>query len=118
VWYLRAKTRGNIKKQGKMGVSKNYIKPVDIAENGVDAHSVMSARRNTDAGDHRQDGGPERVDRIAVDGAAEWLEALAPWVASLRFGVIQLVVHEGRVVQMERTEKVRFPGSKGSKGNP
>jgi hypothetical protein len=27
-----------------------------------------------------------------------------------------LVVHEGRVVQMERTEKVRLGGSKGGKG--
>jgi hypothetical protein len=70
----------------------------------------MSAHRNT--------GSPEpadRVDRIAVEEQAEWLEALAPWVASLRFGVIQLVVHEGRVVQMERTEKVRLGGSKGGK---
>ena len=57
----------------------------------------------------------DRVDRIAVEEQAEWLEALAPWVASLRFGVIQLVVHEGRVVQMERTEKVRLGGSKGGK---
>lgn len=78
----------------------------------------MSAHRDTNAGDRRPDGGSERVDRIAVDVSAEWLEALAPWVASLRFGVIQLVVHEGRVVQMERTEKVRFAGSKGTKGNP
>ncbi len=58
----------------------------------------------------------DRLDRIAVEKQAEWLEALAPWVASLRFGVIQLVVHEGRVVQMERTEKVRLGGSKGGKG--
>jgi hypothetical protein len=58
----------------------------------------------------------DRVDRIAVEEQAEWLEALAPWVASLRFGVIQLVVHEGRVVQMERTEKVRLGGSKSGKG--
>jgi len=41
---------------------------------------------------------------------------LTPWVASLRFGVIQLVVHEGRVVQMERTEKVRLAGFKDGKG--
>ena len=70
----------------------------------------MSAHRNT--------GRPESadpVDRITVEEQAEWLEALAPWVSSLRFGVIQLVVHEGRVVQMERTEKVRLGGSKGGK---
>lgn len=70
----------------------------------------MSAHRNTGSLESA-----DRVDRIAVEEQAEWLEALAPWVASLRFGVIQLVVHEGRVVQMERTEKVRLGGSKGGK---
>jgi hypothetical protein len=68
-----------------------------------DGHSVMSAQRNTENLEPA-----DRVDRIAVEEQAEWLEALAPWVSSLRFGVIQLVVHEGRVVQMERTEKVRW----------
>jgi hypothetical protein len=68
----------------------------------------MSAHRNTGSLESA-----DPVDRIAVEEQAEWLEALAPWVASLRFGVIQLVVHEGRVVQMERTEKVRLGGSKG-----
>ena len=71
----------------------------------------MSAHRNIESPES-----VDRLDRIAVEKQAEWLEALAPWVASLRFGVIQLVVHEGRVVQMERTEKVRLGGSKGGKG--
>ena len=70
----------------------------------------MSAHRNTGSLESA-----DPVDRIAVEEQAEWLEALAPWVASLRFGVIQLVVHEGRVVQMERTVKVRLGGSKGGK---
>jgi len=70
----------------------------------------MSANRNTGSLESA-----DPVDRIAVEEQAQWLEALAPWVASLRFGVIQLVVHEGRVVQMERTEKVRLGGSKGGK---
>ncbi|MDH4373059.1 MAG: YezD family protein [Verrucomicrobiota bacterium] len=70
----------------------------------------MSAHRNTGSLESA-----DPVDRIAVEEQAQWLEALAPWVASLRFGVIQLVVHEGRVVQMERTEKVRLGGSKGGK---
>jgi len=43
---------------------------------------------------------------IAMDAA--WLEVLRKQVSSLRFGVVQIVVHEGRVVQIERTEKVRF----------
>jgi hypothetical protein len=32
-------------------------------------------------------------------------------VESLRYGVVQLVVHDGRVTQIERTEKTRLsPG--------
>ncbi len=71
----------------------------------------MSAHRNTERPESA-----DSVERIDVEKQAGWLEALTPWVASLRFGVIQLVVHEGRVVQMERTEKVRLAGSKGGKG--
>lgn len=46
----------------------------------------------------------------APSPAAEpaWLIALRQQVDSLRFGVVQVVVHEGRVVQIERTEKTRF----------
>jgi len=37
-----------------------------------------------------------------------WLDIVARQVATLRFGVVQIVVHESRVVQIERTEKVRL----------
>lgn len=36
------------------------------------------------------------------------LAALGDAVGKLRFGVVQLTVHEGRVVQLEVTEKHRF----------
>ncbi len=36
--------------------------------------------------------------------ARELLEALR----SIRYGAIELVIHDGRVVQLERREKVRF----------
>jgi hypothetical protein len=29
-------------------------------------------------------------------------------LSSIRYGTIELVIHEGRVVQLERREKVRF----------
>lgn len=41
-----------------------------------------------------------------------WLELLRQQVASLRYGVVQIVVHDRRVVQIERTEKFRFNGEK------
>jgi hypothetical protein len=39
---------------------------------------------------------------------ANWLELVAEQVDQLRFGVVQIVVHDSRVVQIERTEKVRL----------
>jgi len=38
----------------------------------------------------------------------EWLRVVQQKVESLRFGVVQLVVHDGRVTQIERTEKTRL----------
>lgn len=49
-----------------------------------------------------------RVSELPVAMDAAWLEILRKQVGSLRFGVVQIVVHDGRVVQIERTEKVRF----------
>ena len=39
---------------------------------------------------------------------ATWVELVRNQVNSLRFGVIQIVVHDSRIVQIERTEKVRL----------
>jgi len=44
--------------------------------------------------------GVERVD--------DWLNLVAKQAASLRFGTIQIVVHDSKIVQVERTEKFRF----------
>jgi len=38
----------------------------------------------------------------------EWLELVRRQVASLRFGVVQIVVHDGQVTQVEKTERVRL----------
>jgi hypothetical protein len=38
----------------------------------------------------------------------EWLELVRAKVRDLRYGVVQLVVHDGRVTQIERTEKTRL----------
>ncbi len=39
--------------------------------------------------------------------ANSWLELVRRQVESLDFGVVQIVVHASRVVQIERTEKIR-----------
>ena len=42
----------------------------------------------------------------------DWLAIVRDHVQSMRFGVVQLVVHDGRVTQIERTEKTRLPASR------
>lgn len=37
-----------------------------------------------------------------------WLELVRVQVETLRYGVVQVVVHDGRVTQIERTEKTRL----------
>jgi len=37
-----------------------------------------------------------------------WEGVVRQLVSGLRFGVVQITVHESHVVQVERTEKVRF----------
>ncbi len=37
-----------------------------------------------------------------------WLELIRRQVASLQYGVVQIVVHEGRVTQIEKTERLRL----------
>ncbi len=38
----------------------------------------------------------------------DWIALVREKVEGLRFGVVQLVVHDGRVTQIERTEKTRL----------
>ena len=38
----------------------------------------------------------------------EWLEIVRRLVASLRYGVVQVVVHDSQVTQIEKTERVRL----------
>lgn len=40
----------------------------------------------------------------------EVLRAVWEAVRSLRFGSVEIVVHEGRVIQVEKREKIRFEG--------
>jgi len=42
------------------------------------------------------------------EAIAPWLKIIQRQVASLKFGVVQIVVHDGHVTQIERTEKFRL----------
>lgn len=50
-------------------------------------------------------GGQNASENVA---AKSWLEIVRRQVSSLNFGVVQIVVHDARVVRIERTEKVRL----------
>ena len=37
-----------------------------------------------------------------------WLDLVRKRVSGLRYGVVQIVIHDGRVTQVESTERVRL----------
>ena len=41
-------------------------------------------------------------------GEPSWLELVRQHVGSLRYGVVQIVVHDAQVTQIEKTERVRL----------
>ena len=45
-----------------------------------------------------------------------WVEPLLDAVRQLRFGSVEITVHDGRIVQIERKEKLRFETSAAPKG--
>jgi len=38
----------------------------------------------------------------------DWLATVRDQVKSVRFGLVQIVIHDSRVVQIEKTERVRL----------
>ncbi len=49
------------------------------------------------------------TERPSPDGNnADWLEIVRKNVKNLRFGSVQITVHDGRVTQVESIEKTRF----------
>jgi hypothetical protein len=40
-----------------------------------------------------------------------WIDVVRRKVSAMRFGSVQIVIHEGRVTQVESTEKTRLPES-------
>lgn len=56
----------------------------------------------------------QSIPQSTPEASPEWLRVVHHKVESLRYGVVQLVVHDGRVTQIERTEKTRInpPGSR------
>ncbi|WP_269526111.1 YezD family protein [Coraliomargarita parva] len=49
-----------------------------------------------------------KTNSIQTPSRKQWMEIVAGKVAGIRFGVVQIVVHEGKVTQIEVTEKTRL----------
>ncbi len=56
----------------------------------------------------------DQQDLAAESGDTKWLELVIQNVKSLRFGVVEIVVHDSRVIQIEKTERVRLDQAKKS----
>jgi len=57
------------------------------------------------------DGSAKRAD---ADPASEVEREIARAVAGIAYGSVEIVIHDGKVVQIERKEKTRFPQNGGS----
>jgi len=45
---------------------------------------------------------------LTEDSSQNWQEIVRQHVESLRFGTVEIIIHDSRVVQIERTERVRL----------
>jgi hypothetical protein len=48
-----------------------------------------------------------------ADEKLNWLEVVRQQVGSLRYGVVQIIVHDSQVTQIEKTERVRLEKAHG-----
>lgn len=57
---------------------------------------------------------PKTTERLtSADGkTADWQDVVRRKVEALRFGSVQIIVHDGRVTQVESLEKTRFSTSR------
>ena len=49
-----------------------------------------------------------------INDNPQWLSLVREKVETLRYGVVQIVVHDSRVTQIERTERTRLESAEGT----
>jgi hypothetical protein len=49
---------------------------------------------------------------------ANWLEIVRQQVGSLRYGVVEIIVHDAKVTQIEKTERLRLDKSAAEPHSP
>jgi hypothetical protein len=92
------------------GVDRNiHIKPIEIAlidksNLPISMPDSASARRSTATRIQTEEERPA-AETAAV---APWLSLVAEKVRTMHYGVVQIVIHDSKVVQIERTERTRF----------
>ncbi len=53
----------------------------------------------------------------SAEQQSNWLEVVRRQVGSLRYGVVQIVVHDSQVTQIEKTERVRLEKTRAKTNN-
>jgi hypothetical protein len=46
--------------------------------------------------------------RYCETAGGQWVAGVRDYVEQLRYGEVRIMVHDGKVVQVEKTEKLRF----------
>jgi len=50
----------------------------------------------------------QKSQREGKEASPAWLNVVRDQVASLKFGTVQITIHDSRVIQIEKLEKLRF----------
>jgi hypothetical protein len=46
-----------------------------------------------------------------LDWESQWIDRIVESLRGIEYGSVQIVIHDGRIVQIERTERRRFDAS-------
>ncbi|MEY3107463.1 MAG: putative small protein [Pseudomonadota bacterium] len=50
----------------------------------------------------------ELTEKSQIDSKVDTVKQITKIVQSIRFGSVEIVIHDGKIVQVERKEKLRF----------
>ena len=50
----------------------------------------------------------ELTEKSQIDNKLDTVKQITKIVQSIRFGSVEIVIHDGKIVQVERKEKLRF----------
>jgi hypothetical protein len=50
----------------------------------------------------------QRKVQVGGNDGVKWLDLVSQQIGSLRYGVVEIIVHDSHVIQIEKTERVRL----------